>query len=188
MKSRLLTCMVVFALMLGLSACSTSPKIQYDAVMGYDFSKAQTYAISDSKGSAQVEVGPGSIQAVHQAMRAGLEAAGLKEAPAEDADLLVVAHLQMTDKTEINDPLRGYGGLYGFAPGGDVTTTEYKDTTLSIDVVDNVKDTLVWRGWASKDIHGDTKGALDEKGRESLETTITSIMANFPPPSGGAKG
>ena len=66
--------------------------------------------------------------------------------------------------------------------GTTTTTTEYKDTTLAIDIVDNVEDTLVWRGWASKNVYGDTKGTFTEKDREGLTTTILSILANFPPP------
>jgi len=175
--------------MLGLSACSTPPKIQYDAVTGYDFSKATTYAIVDTKGKTQIQIGPGTVQAVRHALQAGLEGVGLTEATATEADLLVVAHLQMTEKMDINTYGYGYGGYrgYGYHGGGygmgtTTTTTEYKDTTLAIDIVDNVEDKLVWRGWASKNIYGDTKEALTEKQRANLETTLANIMANFPPP------
>jgi hypothetical protein len=192
MKTRLLTLVVLGAVMLGISACTTSPKIQYDAVEGYDFDKAQTYAIIETKGKTQIEVGPGTVQAVYQAMHDSLDALGLTEAPAADADLLVVAHLQMTDKVDVTNWGYGYGGYsgYGYYGGGyggmgmsgGTTTTEYKDATLAIDIVDNVEDVLVWRGWASKNIYGDTKGSLNEKERENLKATLRNILANFPPP------
>ena len=44
-------------------------------------------------------------------MKTGLEAAGLTEAGAADADVRVMAHLQMTDKTDITDYGYGYGGV-----------------------------------------------------------------------------
>jgi hypothetical protein len=189
MKKRLLTFTVLGAFLLGLTACTTPPKIQYDAVEGYDFANAQTYAIIDTKGNTQIEVGPGTVQAVYQAMQTGLESAGLTEGSAADADLLVLVHLQMTEKMDVTNWGYGYGGYagygyYGGGPygGGGTTTTRYKDTTLAIDIVDNVEDVLVWRGWASKNIYGDTKGPLNDKQRENLKTTITNIMANFPPP------
>ena len=193
MKKRLLTLTVLGAFLIGLSACTSSPKIQYDAVEGYDFSKAKTYAIIDTKGKTQIQIGPGTVQAVYQAIQSALESAGLTQADAADADLLVAAHLQMTDKTDVTDWGYGYGGYRGYGyyggmgMGGGVTTTN-TDTTLAIDVVDNVEDTLVWRGWASKDLYGDTKKTLDDKGREKLKTTITNIMANFPPPAAEEKG
>jgi hypothetical protein len=188
MKKRLLTLTVLGAFMLALSACTTSPKIQYDAVEGYDFSKAMTYAIIDTKGKTQIEVGPGTVQTVYDALHDGLASAGLTEASAADADLLVVAHLQMTSKVDVTDWGYSYGGYRGYGYGGmgmsgGVTTTNYTDTTLTIDVVDNLEDTLVWRGWASKDIYGDTKGSLTEKQRENLKVTLANIMANFPPPA-----
>ena len=190
MKIRLFTLVVLSAVMLGLAACSTPPKIQYDAVEGYDFNKAQTYAIIDSKGKTQIEIGPGTVQAVFQAMHDALEAGGLTEADAADADLLVVAHLQMTEKMDVTNWGYDYGGYGGYGyygggmgyGGGGTTTTQYKDTTLAIDIVDNVEDVLVWRGWASKNVYGDTKGSLDEKQRENLKVTLTNILANFPPP------
>lgn len=192
MKKRLLTLTVLGAFMLALSACTSTPKIQYDAVDGYDFSKAKTYAIIDSKGKTQINIGPSVVQDVYQAIQTGLESAGLTEATAADADLLVAVHLQMTDKVDVTDWGYGYGGYRGYGyggagMGGGVTTTEYKDTTLAIDVVDNVEDTLVWRGWASKNLYGDTKGSMDEKQKENLKTTITNIMANFPPPPAPAE-
>ena len=189
MKKRLLTLTVLGAFLLGLSACTTSPKIQYDAVEGYDFSKAQTYAIIDTKGATQIEIGPGTVQAVYQSMHDSFEAVGLTEAAAADADLLVLAHLQMTEKVDVTDWGYGYGGYRGYGyggggayMGGGTTTTQYKDTTLAIDIVDNLEDVLVWRGWASKNVYGDTKGSLDEKQRENLKIIITNILANFPPP------
>ena len=192
MKNRHLTLTLLGAVVLGFSACTVAPKIQYDAVEGYDFDKAETYAIIDTKGGTQIEIGPGTVQAVYQSLHAGLEAVGLTEASAADADLLVMAHLQMTEKMDISSFGYGYGGYggYGYYGGGygggyggtTTTTTEYKDTTLAIDIVDNVEDVLVWRGWASKNIYGDTKQALDEKKRANLKVTLANILANFPPP------
>jgi len=188
MNNRLLTSTLFGAIMFGLSACSSGPKIQYDSVQDYDFSKARTYAVIESRERPQIEIGPGTVEVIANAMKAGLEAAGLTAACAADADLLVVAHLQMTEKTDVTNWGYGYGGYRGYGyyggtyMGGGVTTTDYKDTTLAIDVVDNEGGVLVWRGWASKDIYGDTKGALDEKQREKLKAAIAGIMANFPPP------
>jgi hypothetical protein len=189
MNNRLLTFTVFGAVMFGLTACSSGPKIQYDSVQDYDFSKARTYAVIEPKGRPQIEIGPGTVEVVANAMKAGLETAGLTVTSADDADLLVVAHFQMTEKTDVTNWGYGYGGYLGYGyygggymGGGGVTTTDYKDTTLAIDVVDNVEGVLVWRGWASKDIYGDTKGALDEKQREKLKAAIADIMANFPPP------
>ena len=119
----------------------------------------------------------------------------MTEAPAAEADLLVLAHLQMTEKMDVNTYAYGYGGYrgYGYYGGGcgagtAATTTRYKDTTLAIDVVDNVEDVLVWRGWASKNVYGDTKGTFAEKQRENFRTVILNILANFPPPPAGEEG
>lgn len=187
--NRLFLSSLVGAVALAFTACTTPPKIQYDAVQGYDFSQPKTYALIDTKNRTNVQVGPGAVQAAKDALIAALESKGLSEASAGEADLLVAMHLEMTEKVDVSDfgytygGYRGYGYGYGGAyMGSTVTTTEYKDTTLAIDVVDNVEDTLVWRGWASKNIYGETKGTLTAEDRAKVKEVITNILANFPPP------
>jgi hypothetical protein len=195
MSDRTLTVSLLGVFTLALAACSTPPKIQYDSVQGYDFSKARTYAIIDTKGKTSIDIGPGVAQVGYDAIDEGFQGLGLTEAPAAEADLLVLAHLEVTDKMDINTYGYGYGGYrgYGYYGGGygvgtTTTTTRYKDTTLAIDVVDNAEDVLVWRGWASKNIYGDTKGTFTQKQRENFKTVILNILANFPPPSAGEEG
>jgi len=189
MTNRTLTLSILGAVTLALSACEIAPKIQYDSVQDFDFSKARTYAIIDTKGKTNIDIGPGVTETAYEAVVEGLQGAGLTEASPADADLLVVAHLQMTPKMDVNTYGYGYGGYHGYGHygsaaymGSTTTTTHYKDTTLAIDVVDNVGDVLVWRGWASKNVYGDTKGTFTEKQRAALKTVILNIMANFPPP------
>ncbi|MEZ5276741.1 MAG: DUF4136 domain-containing protein [Opitutaceae bacterium] len=186
---KLLISSILGTIALGFTACTTSPKIQYDSVQGYDFSKVKTYAVIDTSKKTNVKVGPGAVQAASEGLKSALESKGLTEGSAADADVLVVMYLQMTEKTDVTDfgytygGYRGYGYGYGGAyMGGGVTTTNYNATTLTIDIVDNVEDTLVWRGWASKDIYGDTKGTVTEEDRTRIKGVIANIMANYPPP------
>lgn len=179
---------------LGFTACTTAPKIQYDAVDSYDFSAPKTYALIETTGKTQIKVGPGVSQAAREGLTAALESKGLTEAGPAEADILVATHLQMTDKVDVNDfgytygGYRGYGYGYGGAyMGGGVTTTEYTDTTLAIDLVDNVTDTLIWRGWASKNVYSDMKGTTSDADREKIKQLMADILANYPPPPAPAE-
>lgn len=177
------------AFAIAFTACTTGPKIQYDSVDNFDFDVPQTYALIDTQGKTNLKVGPGIAQAAEEGLKAALESKGLTEAGPADADLLVASYLQMTDKVNVTDYGYSYGGYRGYgygyggaAMGGGVTTTEYTDTTLAIDLVDNVTDSLVWRGWASKDIYSDLKGTTTDADREKIKGVMADILANYPPP------
>jgi hypothetical protein len=188
MKNKLILSSLLGAIALGFTACTTSPTISYDGVNDYDFAKDKTYAIiKTDKATANLQIGPGAIQAAQEGLTAALAAKGLTPASPADADILVAMYLKMTDKVDINDFGYGYGGYRGFGyggayMGGGVTATDYTDTSLVIDIVDNVKDTLVWRGWAQKDIYSSTTGTTTDAQRQKIKQTIADILANYPPP------
>ena len=54
------------------------------------------------------------VQTGYDAIDEGLQGLGLTEAPAVEVDLLVLAHLQMTEKMDINTYGYGYGGYRGY--------------------------------------------------------------------------
>ena len=193
MNKKLLLSSGLLALAIAFGACATAPKIQFDAVTDYDFARGRTYSlIKTDKGTPNLRIGPGVIQAAREGLTAALQAKGLTEASPADADLLVAMYLEMTDKVDVDDFGYGYGNYRGYGyrgvnrggayPGGGVTVTEYTDTVLAIDLIDNATHQLVWRGWASKNIYGDTKGNLTAERRQMIKDVIASVLANYPPP------
>jgi hypothetical protein len=77
----------------------------------------------------------------------------------------------------------GYrGGMYG-AWGGypyDVDTVDYREGTLSIDLVDARKNQLVWQGVAE----GRVSDEVRQNPGPAIDAVIAEIFRNFPnPPS-----
>ena len=96
-------------------------------------------------------------------------------------------NVNVTEKTEIRSSPNvsvGYGyygyrsGMYGAWTGYpyDVQTTNYRQGTLTIDVVDAGHKALVWQGVAE----GRITNKVMENPAPAIDAAVTQIFANFP--------
>jgi Domain of unknown function (DUF4136) len=102
-------------------------------------------------------------------------------------DLMVNAVTVLKDKIALSATTNyyGYGGLYRpygyWAPAGrvagytTVSSYEYKDGSLIIDVVDAKTEKMIWQGTASAEIQKKPKNP-----EEVIGHTVTKIMSGFP--------
>ena len=110
----------------------------------------------------------------------GLRQVGINEHP----DLLVHYWVNVQDKQRLESSgtsvgMRRYGGGYGWGAGygGGVTTVEYKEGTLILDLVEPAKKQLVWRATIV--------GTLQDSSEENVELgnkAIAEAFENYPPP------
>src|SRR5262245_2817241 len=105
--------------------------VQTDYKTGTDFAKYRTFALLPLPQQSSAE-DPGKAlrlaQPAREAVVTELTAKGLKEAPADDADLTVTLRGQYLPRTEIRD----YGYTYPvFTRYGTVTVIENPHTTVS---------------------------------------------------------
>lgn len=169
----------IAAAVLLLAGCSTtSTVIDFDET--HDFSADRTYALY------QLKQRPGPEQRVSndlldnrikRALTANLEADGLRQAPAQDADLLVTFHIALERNLHIYNS--GWGHPYrwhwGAGPGYAQARLVTRGT-LIVDVLDGENRSLVWRGVA--------EGAFRKPNAKELVVSkvVTQLLAEFPMP------
>ena len=89
-------------------------------------------------------------------------------------------HVLLKDRTKIRSYSSGYYGYrhypygYGGTLGG-VSSYDYKEGTLIIDVIDARTRRLAWRGWA---VGATRKGYYTE---EKVSEAVAAILKHFPP-------
>lgn len=175
------------ALAIGLAACASGPDIRVDGdpdanIPGYRTFGFYSPLVTDKAGYSTI-----LSARLKDATRRELEKHGYTYTD-NDPELLVNFNLNVTDKSEVySTPSMGVGyGYYGYRTGmygawsgypRDIETRNYRQGTLSIDVVDAARKALVWQGVA--------EGRITKKMRENpgaaVDAAIAEILAGFPP-------
>ena len=173
-------------LVLGLWACTSfNVKTDYDSTA--DFSTFKTFAFA---GLADVNKGgiyDNSLmrKRIESAVERELTSKGLRQVGLNDqADLLVHYWVNVQDKQRLESggtsvgvargPRGGYG--WGAGYGGGVTTVEYKEGTLILDLVEPAQKQLVWRATIV--------GTLQDSAEENTELgnkAIAKAFEDYPP-------
>jgi len=175
-------------LAVGVAGCGSSgPSIRVDGDPAANIPAFRTFGFFDELATDKAGYSTLLTARLKDATRRELEKHGYAYADT-GPELLVNFNVNITDKTEIRSTPTttvGYGyygyraGMYG-AWGGypqEIETRNYRQGTLTIDVVDASKKALVWQGVA--------EGRISKKARENpgaaVDAVVTQIMAGFPP-------
>jgi hypothetical protein len=187
MHKRLTACLLaIVAVVLG--ACNTF-KVQTDHDATADFSAFKTFAFG---GPAEMNKGgiyDNSLmqKRIEAAVVRELTAKGLRQvAVDEPQDLLVHYWVNVLDKQRLESggtsvgvargPYGGYG--WGAGYGGGVTTVDYKEGTLILDLIEPSRKQLVWRATIV--------GTLEESTKDNVELAneaIAKAFQDYPPKS-----
>ena len=178
---------VLLILALSLSACNTF-KVKTDHDPTADFSKFKTFALG---GPAEMNKGgiyDNSLmrKRIESAVVRELTGKGLRQVSLEEPQDLLVhywVHIQDKQRLESTGPTVGvarYPGGYGWGAGygGGVTTYEYKEGTLILDLIEPEKKQLVWRATIV--------GTLQESTKDNVELgnkAIAEAFESYPPAS-----
>jgi hypothetical protein len=172
------------ALICIFSACETvTVTTDYDHAA--NFAKYKTYALTPpTRGET---MSPTSEAALRDALRAELAAHGLTEAAAKKADLDIVRHVFVQEKTSVQQWTDwGYGyhggwpysfGSYGMWPNAPMTYTDvnqYNEGTLILDFVDARTKKLVFRGVGKAVVGGPESNAA------KIREAVSKIVAGYP--------
>ena len=180
---RVLCSIVLVGAVLLASGCS-SISVKHDFDTQADFAAYRTYqwleqpttAVGDARAAQRMNTL--LDKRIRAAVDAQLAAKGMTLV-GENPDALVVYHTGLDRKIEVQDwgytyPRYPYGGWYG----GQVDVYEYHEGTLIVDIIDNAKDQLVWRGTATKVID---ETASPERREANLNEVIAKLFADYPP-------
>jgi uncharacterized protein DUF4136 len=175
MRSFILSFLLVSLLV--LSGCASTAMVRIDRDPGADLASYKTFAFFD-----QLETDGGrysSLLTEHlkTSTRAELERLGYvydEHAP----QLRVNFFLSVADRQEIRaTPAPSLGWrFYGAWGGYDVHTEQYKAGTLSIDLVDVRRNSLVWEGVAEGKVRRET---LDDP-QTALRKIVSEMFSRFP--------
>jgi len=159
----------------------TGPKVRTDFDPAADFTDFRTYAFAGLTDMNRSGMLNNSLlrkrleQMVGEQLSIkGLRQVGLDEHP----DLLVHNWVTIKEKQRIEttDPMVGPYGRRGYGGYGGVTTYEYEEGTLIVDLVTPIKDELVWRG-SIVSVLANSK----EKNIEMVNRAIAKAFEDYPP-------
>lgn len=169
-----------------LAACASGPEIRSDTNPSARFAEYSSFAFFSPLGTDRAGYESVLTGRLKEATRRAMEAKGYVYSEAVP-DLLLNFYANMEDKQEIRTystgPAWGVGyygyryGYYGAWGGTDVQTVNYKQGTLTIDLVDAKDKVLAW--------HGTAEGRVSKEARQNpgpaIDAAVTEIMATVPP-------
>ena len=161
------------------------PKVQTDFDSSAEFSAFRTFAFTGLTDRDQNGVLDNSLlrKRLEEMVGQQLTAKGLRQVGLEDhSDLLVHFWVGVKDKQRVESTgVRGgaYGGRYGWRTGysgGEVTTYEYQEGTLIVDLVESPTMELVWRAMIVETLRDSP-----EKNAEMTNKGVATAFKNYPP-------
>ena len=160
-----------------LPSLALAQKTSFDYDKAANFSTYKTYTLKDG-----TKVGDPLIDnRIIAALETELKAKGLTRADASP-DLAVVYHVAFDKQKDITTYSSGMGGGYYRWGGGwgttDVRINEILVGTLMIDMADQRKNEMVWRGVGVKEV--DTTAKPDKRDK-SIQKAVQKILKNYPP-------
>lgn len=187
--------LLVLAGTAALAACASGPEIRSDTNPSARFSQYATFAYFSPLATDKAGYESVLTARLKDATRRSLEAKGYVYSEASP-DLLVNFYANVEDKQEIRSystgPTMGVGyGYYGYrrgyyagwSTGTDVQTVNYKEGTLTIDLVDAKEKMLAWQGQA--------EGRVSKEARKNpgpaIDAVVAEIMSAVPARAGQAQ-
>jgi len=164
-------------------------KVNVDFDKETEFSKYKTYAFAEGTPTPETLTN----QRIEKAVEAQLAAKGLTKV-ASNADLTVVYHCSVTQKTQLNTTnlggwgwgpgwRRGWGwgggwrGGWGGLGGNAITQVEQIPVgTLIVDIGDSASKKFVWRGTATRTI-----SSKSDKNAKAIDSEVKKMFEKFPP-------
>ncbi|UTW64043.1 DUF4136 domain-containing protein [bacterium SCSIO 12741] len=179
---RLFASLIAIALI--VSSCSSvSVAVDYDKTI--DFSEYKTFNVKSPSVTEQTvdpeRINKRNLEAINRNIKENMLAKGYTEST--NPDLWISYYVKVDTKQELRSTSYGYyggnpyyyGPYYGYNYGyTDVSTIEYTEGTLIIDIVDAKKNLLVWQGVGTKTIN---ENKIDHS--EDIRKTVGQIFYKY---------
>jgi hypothetical protein len=173
----------VAILVLAATGCASGPAVVVDRDPAADLAAYRTFAFFEHVATDRDRAYSTLLtEHLKKATRFELERLGYvydERAP----QLRVNFFLNVQDRQEIR-ATPAAGGFFGYRPYGawggyDVQTVQYKTGTLSIDLVDAGRNSLVWQGL----VEGKVRREAVENPASAIGKIVAEIFASFPNPA-----
>jgi len=184
-------CAYALAAALAAAGC-THLKIETDYDSGFDFEQLRTFAWLDPPLTSTPEEPPvvdlidpfarNSLldKRVRRAVERELLARGYRKVQGETPDFAVQYHVILKDRLKIRSYPTGRFGYYSYPYGyggsvGGVSSYNYQEGTLIVDVIDARTQQIAWRGWA---VGPNRKGYYTDA---TVDDAVKRVIERFPP-------
>ena len=175
--------LLIITLSILAASCGSTLKVTNDYDKTADFSKYKSFSIYSLKTTGSVS--QLNADRIVNSIKAEMIAKGYNFVES-NGDLTINGITILKDKQSVSASTNyyGYGGLYrpygyyggmGMASSTSVSTYNYKDGSLTIEMVDTKSTKMVWQGIGNKEIDSPSKDP-DTAIREGVK----KIMASFP--------
>ena len=174
--------LIIVALLLGFSACSTL-KVSYDFDKQGKFAAYKTYAFSEE--TRQLPVGDLNRDRFIEAVVTEMAAKGFSQS--QNPDVVIDLRIKADEKTEAYATTMGspsfHGGYWRYGYGGGFSSTQinydqYVEGTLFINMVDMSTEKIVWQGRGTKTID---ENANATKRESNINYVVKQIFTKYPP-------
>jgi hypothetical protein len=169
-------------LVLFLPGCSTID-VHSDFDPEADFTSIHSFALKkvEVPGDA-LAANPLLYKRIAAAVASYLKERGYKQTNQGKADILVVLRGGVKEKMRVTDwggsrPYP-YGYRYGWDRPGRVDVHYYTEGTLVIDIIDRVRNEMIWQGLGTGILRKHTDEA---KKQEAVQEYVRQILDQFPP-------
>lgn len=193
---------LVLLLAAGVTACSTTRvKTDFDADIKFDTYQSYSWSAPvDSSGRTPFETSTLLGKRIKNAVNSELASHGFTERRNGSVDFLITYTVNIEEKLDVSAPgydhvpsyyrysywagfysfgywpgYYGYGYGSGYYRDGGVHVDQYKEVTITLDVLDPATGELVWRGWFIDEVDD------GEISRLKIENAVRRILKKFPP-------
>ncbi len=169
-----------------LAACATGPQVKTQADPSADFGQYNTWGFYKPIAMESSGYSSWITERISSDVRQQMDARGYRYAET-NPDLLVNFQGVIKDKTQVwNDPQPAFGPYWGYRsaywgmgmPGwyNQVEVDQYKEGTLTVDLVDARRNHLVWTGAAVQEV----RNTEQAKQAAEIDAAVADIFSSYP--------
>jgi len=176
--------LLIVPIVLILGACSTTYTPESDVNLAYDFNSVKSYSVVGDDHLRNPLISDIDRERIDSAIDSSMQQRGKFEVNEDKADILISYFVVTKDKTKVNAHYSGgYGhGCYrcGYGYGGGVShisTRDYVEGTLVLDIIDNDTDQSVYRSTLTKPLKSyDTP----QERQQAITDAVNDMMKQMP--------
>ena len=154
---KMITKMIVLSSVLLLGACSSNYVPKTDQSSSYDFANVHTYSVIGDEQLKNPMFSDIDRERFDAAIDISMQHRNVEEVSADKADVLVSYFVVTKDKVKVNSSYSGgyasscYRCGYGYGGGvSHISTRNYVEGTLVVDIIDNESNRSVYRSTLTK--------------------------------------
>jgi hypothetical protein len=171
MAAKTVTVLVLFL----LAGCTTAPTVRIDKEPAANLAGYRTFSFYERLSTDRPSYSSIMSTRLKQATRDELERHGYVYSE-QDPDLKVNFNLRVAERQEVRSYPTNAGVFVRRAGIQDVDVIQYRHGTVSIDLVDNRRKSLIWQGIADGRV--DDK-VLEDPGK-AIDTVVRHIFVGLP--------